>query len=103
LVESAFFDPKTVRRTARRHGLRTEASIRFERHADPEATVRAADRVASLLVELAGGVVLADALDEYPGRQRRVRTRLRLARLDALLGMAVRASDVLRVLDALGF
>ena len=64
LVESAWFQPATVRRTARRHGLHTEASHRFERGADPGMVATALDRCAALIAELAGGTV-------RPGRGRR--------------------------------
>jgi phenylalanyl-tRNA synthetase beta chain len=67
LVESAWFDPASVRRTARTLGLHSDASHRFERGADPGMTLFAADRLAALLAELGGGRVLAGALDVQAG------------------------------------
>ncbi len=63
LVESAHFDPARVRETAKRLGLHTDASHRFERGADPEICRRAADRVVALVLELAGGELLQGAID----------------------------------------
>lgn len=72
LLESAHFDPATVRRGAQRHGLSTEASYRFERHVDPNLTLAALARAAQLIVEVAGGEVDPVAVDvrgaEFPAR-----------------------------------
>ena len=66
LLESAYFNPASVRHTARALGLDTEASYRFARGADYEAQVRAADRVAAMIAEIAGGQVLRGAIDVHP-------------------------------------
>lgn len=66
LIESAYFDPASVRRTARRLGLATDASHRFERGVDPEGTLRALDRAAALMAELGEGVLLEGTIDERP-------------------------------------
>jgi phenylalanyl-tRNA synthetase beta chain len=66
LVESAYFQPLSIRRTARALAMSTEASYRFERGADPEIPRRAADRAARLIVEVAGGRILRGAIDVYP-------------------------------------
>ena len=63
LIESAHFHPTVVRLTARRHGLQTEASYRFERGVDRDGVVRAADRAARLIAELAGGEVAAGTVE----------------------------------------
>jgi phenylalanyl-tRNA synthetase beta chain len=63
LVESAWFEPRSVARTSRALGLRSDASQRFERGADPGMTLFAADRLAALLAELGGGRILAGAID----------------------------------------
>ena len=65
-LESAYFDPSTVRSTARYHGLKTDASFRFERGTDPEMTIPALMRAASLILEIAGGEISMDLADEYP-------------------------------------
>ena len=67
LLESAWFDPISVRRTSKALGLRTEASYRFERGADPEMAEMASRRAAELIQQLAGGEILAGVVDVYPG------------------------------------
>ena len=102
LLESAYFDPVSVRQTSRVLGLSTEASYRFERGADYGAQVRAADRVAQLVVEIAGGEVLKDAIDVYPAPIARPCVVLREARIERLAGLKVelvRAADILRALE----
>ena len=66
LLESACFDPASVRRTARRLDLRSEASYRFERGVDIEGVLPAADRAAALLAQLAGGEVAPGVVEAYP-------------------------------------
>ncbi|MDQ3746009.1 MAG: phenylalanine--tRNA ligase beta subunit-related protein, partial [Acidobacteriota bacterium] len=68
LVESAYFDPQSVRRTSKLLGLQTEASYRFERGVDYEGVRRAQDRCVALICELAGGTATEDAVDVYPKR-----------------------------------
>jgi phenylalanyl-tRNA synthetase beta chain len=88
LLESAHFEPTGVLRTARKLGLRTEASIRFERGADPEAVAPAAARAAALIAAWSGGTALAGAVDiGQPPAPRTVS--MRPARAAALLGMGV--------------
>ncbi|MDR7420412.1 MAG: phenylalanine--tRNA ligase subunit beta, partial [Armatimonadota bacterium] len=102
LLEAASFAPARVRRTARRLGLRTEASARFERGVDPEGTMRAARRCARLIAELAGGRVLRGAVDVYPAPVPRPTIVLRLNRIARLLGTEVPVADVLGILTRLG-
>ncbi len=103
LLESAWFQPQGVRRTAKRHGLHTEASHRFERGADPGMVVPALDRCAALIAELCGGEVRRGVVDAHPRRHRAVQVPLAWARPGQLLGLAVPRKDVRRILDALGF
>ncbi len=65
-LESAYFNPVSIRKTARRHGLKTDASFRFERGADPNITVWALKRAAVLIKEIAGGKISSDIVDVYP-------------------------------------
>jgi phenylalanyl-tRNA synthetase beta chain len=102
LLESAYFEPRGIRRTARRHGLHTEASHRFERGADPEMVPRALDRVAGLIVELAGGRVLREAVDAYPRPVRRPEIRLSWGRIESLLGSPVSVEEALELLARVG-
>ena len=65
-IESACFNPTSVRKTARRHGLQTDASFRFERGTDPNATLDIARITALLIKELAGGEICGEPVDIYP-------------------------------------
>lgn len=65
-LESAYFNPVSVRKTAKRHGLNTDASFRFERGIDPNITEYALKRAALLIQELAGGDITSDIVDIYP-------------------------------------
>jgi len=86
LLEAAWWDPATVRRTARRLGIHTDASHRFERSADIDAIPGALNLAARLLVESAGGIVAQGLLDAHGNLFRVRRTALRLARLRLLSG-----------------
>jgi phenylalanyl-tRNA synthetase beta chain len=103
LLESAEFDPPRVRRAARRLGLSTEASYRFERGVDPEGVRRAADRAALLLAEICGGEVArgaVEALGSEPHRTREIR--LDPARVNRLLGTEIPRDEVVRCLERVG-
>ena len=65
-LESACFNPVSIRKTSKRHGLKTDASFRFERGTDPEITVKALNRAASLICEIANGEVASEVVDIYP-------------------------------------
>lgn len=102
LIESAFFNPASVRHTARALGMDSEASYRFARGVDYEGQVRAADRVAQLIAEIAGGTVLKGAIDVYPAPITRASIALRAARVERLTGLKVSiesAADILRALE----
>jgi phenylalanyl-tRNA synthetase beta chain len=102
-LESAWFEPAPVRAASRRLGLKTEASARFERGADIEAPVRAIRRALALFQSLGAGEQVEPTVDVYPVAQSTRSLVLRRARLDRLLGTAVPAPEVLRILTALGF
>jgi phenylalanyl-tRNA synthetase beta chain len=103
LLESAYFNPASVRRTARALGLNTEASYRYERGADYDSQVRVADRVAGLIAELAGGTVLKGFLDVYPNRIEREAVKLRESRIERLTGLRVELERAAEILTALEF
>jgi phenylalanyl-tRNA synthetase beta chain len=103
LIESAYFDPQSVRRTSKLLGLQTEASYRFERGVDYEGVRRAQDRCVALICELAGGTATADAVDVYPARIAPPTVRLRPRRVEELTGLNVSADESLRILHSLGF
>jgi phenylalanyl-tRNA synthetase beta chain len=104
LLEAAWFLPVSVRRTAKALGISTDASYRFERGADMEAAPAALDRAAALIVELAGGAIAPGIIDIRPSPPPgpRVLT-LRLARIEALIGMEVGGERTRAALSALGF
>ncbi len=103
LIESAYFDPASVRRTARALGLNTEASYRFERGTDYEGVIRAQARAVALITELAGGRATENAVDIYPQPIKPPVVELRPARVKALTGLSVEVEDIKRILKALGF
>ncbi len=103
LLESAWFQPGGIRRTSRRHGLKTEASYRFERGADPGMVIPAVDRCAALIAELAGGTVRPGIVDCHPREVRAPEVRLRWTRPAKILGMDVAKDDARRILAGLGF
>jgi len=88
LLESAWFDPVSIRRTSRALGLRTDAAYRFERGADVEALVHASARAAQLIGELANGTGARGVVDAYPRRRKPRRIRLRMERVRRVLGVA---------------
>ena len=101
LVEVATFDPARTRRTRRAVGLTTDASYRFERGVDAALAPRALERVATLILTLAGGVVQTAPVDLYAGDQARVPIVLRTSRLARLLGVSMppdRAAELLRAI-----
>ena len=102
LLESAHFHPGAVRRTARSLGMHTDASHRFERGTDPEATVDGLNRAARLILADCGGTAAAGVLDERAGAPAAARLTLRLARLEAFLGMSIPADRVVEILRELG-
>jgi phenylalanyl-tRNA synthetase beta chain len=102
LLESAYFDPGSIRRTSRALGLRTDAAYRFERGADIEGLVDANDRACQLMAELAGGQVARGMLDAYPRRRKPVRVRLRMSRVERVLGIAPSRVHARRILNGLG-
>lgn len=104
LIESAHFDRRSVRITARKLGLHTDAKHRFERGTDPELCAEAAARAAALIAEVAGGTVLAGVVDVRAGQQDwRRRGRLDHAKLEAFAGTSIPRQDVERWMAGLGF
>ncbi|MGE5181358.1 MAG: phenylalanine--tRNA ligase subunit beta, partial [Acidobacteriota bacterium] len=100
--ESACFKPASVRTTSKRLGLKTEASIRFERGSDIGAPVVALERAAALLHRIGAGRVVGPAIDVYPHPGAPRRLFLRRERLARLLGAPTRDGDVVRILRGLG-
>jgi phenylalanyl-tRNA synthetase beta chain len=103
LIEAAWFDPATVRKSARRHGLHTDASHRFERGADFEATTKACDRVAALILESAGGKLAGAAIDEVARQVDLAPVALHLSEVHRILGEKLETNEIFRILQQLGF
>lgn len=103
LIESAYFDSSSVRNTARRLGLHTEASHRFERGTDYGGVLLAQERCVALICELAGGTATESALDVYPEPMQTIDVSLRPERVTALTGLSVTTPEIKRILTALGF
>lgn len=103
LIESAYFSPSSVRRTAKLLGLHTEASHRFERGTDPEGVIAAQARCVALICELADGIATDDALDVYPRPMQTRSVALRPERVQAITSLHVEVDEMRRILGALGF
>jgi phenylalanyl-tRNA synthetase beta chain len=101
LLESAYFDPKSIRRTSKYLGLSTDASQRFERGADPNATRYAVDRAAQLIQEVCGGEILKGAIDVYPRKVLPRVVGLRAEKANELLGTDLQEKEIIRILDSL--
>jgi len=100
-LESAYFNPVSIRKTAKRHGLNTDASFRFERGIDPETVVLAAKRAALLIQELAGGK-LSVITDIYPKPIAHFKVEVKFANINKLIGQVIPKRTVLSILDDLG-
>ena len=101
LLESAYFNPGSIRKTARALGMTTEASYRFERGADIEMAAFACDRAATLIQELAGGKVLRGMIDVHPGKTRAATINLRRERIERVLGASVEDAVVNQIFERL--
>jgi phenylalanyl-tRNA synthetase beta chain len=102
LLESANFAPATIRRTAKRLALHSEASYRFERGVDPEGTLRALDRAVQLIGENGGCRPVAGAADCYPEKVKPVTVHLRKQRISRILGVEMELGQAEKLLRSLG-
>jgi phenylalanyl-tRNA synthetase beta chain len=103
LIESAYFRPASVRRTAKALGLQTDSSYRFERGVDAEGQIWAAARAASMISALAGGEVLEGCVDNAPRPHQRPVVELRPERVRKILGTAIPVEEIHRLLLSIGF
>ena len=102
LIECAYFDPRSIRRTSKRTALHTDSSHRFERGVDPAAVPAVLAHSASLVARCAGGQLIEQGLDVNPTPVSRAKVGLRLGRVETLLGLGLEAGEVKRILTALG-
>lgn len=100
-IESACFNPTTIRKAARRHGLNTDASFRYERGVDPNGCLYALHIAAQMVCELAGGEVCGPVVDLYPAPVERVKVELTFDEINRLIGAEIPADAVHTILRAL--
>lgn len=101
-IESAYFDPISVRRTSRRLNLSTESSYRFERGIDMEGVGTTLDRAVSLMAKAGGGKILRGRIDVYSGPERRKPIPIRVGQVNRLLGSDLKKGEIRRLLESIG-
>lgn len=102
-IEAAWFDPSSIRRTAKALSLQTDASYRFERGVDAEGQAWAAKRAADLMVELAGGTLVDGMIDVHPVPYEAPVIPIRSQRAVDIIGTAIASDEMVRLLEAIGF
>jgi phenylalanyl-tRNA synthetase beta chain len=102
-LESAYFNPVTIRKTSKRHGLKTDASFRFERGADPNISVWALKRAIMLIKELAGGKISSDVIDVYPNKIINDQVEVDFNNINRLIGKNIEPDTVKNILNLLDF
>ena len=100
-LESAYFNPVSVRKTAKRHALNTDASFRFERGIDPNITKYALKSAALLIIEIAGGKITSDLIDEYPNKIEDAQVLLTFEKTNQLIGEELPKETIKSILSAL--
>lgn len=100
-IEAAYFNPITVRKSARRHGLNTDSSFRFERGTDPNMPAYALRRAALLMKELAGGTIASEVVDIYPEKIGPFEFSINLGRINRLIGADIPAATAKAILTGL--
>jgi phenylalanyl-tRNA synthetase beta chain len=102
LLESAYFTPTSIRKSAKSLGMSTDAAFRFGRGIDPEGVIRALNRAAQIMAEISGGQVCRGYIDRYPQKvESPVNIELRRERLNEILGTDIDASDIVKILESL--
>ena len=100
-LESAYFNPVWVRKTSKRHGLKTDASFRFERGTDPDITVFALKYAALLIKEVAGGTISSEISDIYPNPVAPFEVDVTYKNIDRLIGKAIPHEEIKAIIKAL--
>ncbi len=100
-LESAWFDSVYIRKTARRHGLNTDASFRFERGTDPNGVIYALRRAALLIKETAGGVISSEIVDIYPEPASAFKVDINLSNVKRLIGIEIPVEKIKNILQSL--
>ncbi len=100
-IESAYFNAASVRKTAKTHGLSTDASFRYERGTDPNITIDALKRVASIIIEIAGGEISSEIVDVYPNPIKNIELQFSIPKFNRLIGQEIPITEVKRILNGL--
>jgi phenylalanyl-tRNA synthetase beta chain len=100
-LESAYFNPVAIRKTSRRHGLKTDASFRFERGADPEMAPWALKRASMLIRDIAGGKISSEIVDVYPKKINRNKVEVGFSNIDRLIGKKIDHITIKKILGLL--
>jgi phenylalanyl-tRNA synthetase beta chain len=100
-LESAYFNPVAIRKTSKRHGLKTDASFRFERGADPNMTTWALKRAIMLIKEVAGGKISSEIIDVYPNPVKNTIVEVTYTNINRLIGKKIEPHTVQRILKLL--
>ena len=101
-LESAYFNARSVRKTSKRHGVKTDSSFRFERGTDPEMTIYALQKAALLIQEVAGGDVVSACTDVYPEIIKPYEFKVNYQRVQKLIGQAIPKEEIRAIILALG-
>lgn len=101
-LESAYFNSVSIRKTAKRHGLKTDASFRYERGTDPEITVYALKRAALLIQELAGGQISSQVSDLYPNPVQPFQVEVAYKNIQNLIGASIPQAEIKEIITSLG-
>jgi phenylalanyl-tRNA synthetase beta chain len=101
-LESAYFNSTSVRKTSKRHGLKTDASFRYERGADPNITVYALKRAALIIKEIAGGKISSDIIDIYPVKIESFKVPFSFEKCDQLIGKHIDIEIIKNIITSLG-
>jgi phenylalanyl-tRNA synthetase beta chain len=103
LIESAYFEPSSIRKTSKQLALQTDSSYRFERGIDPDMQLRAAYRAATMITEIAGGTIINGEADIHPVKTEPLTVHLRPSRVNHLLGTSLSKGDIVGILKSLEF
>ncbi len=103
LIESALFNPVSIRKTARSLGLNTEASQRFEKGVDPDGILISANRATQLILQIAGGKVAKGAIDLYPKQIKKEPINVRPKKVNKILGLSLSSDNIYEILKNLSF
>ncbi len=102
-IESAYFNPVSIRKSSKRHSLKTDASFRFERGANPEVLHYAIKRAAIMLSQIAGAKIVGDIAEFYPQEIKRAEISLNFERMEDLIGKSIGADEIIKIIKLLDY